>query len=88
MNQQKEKTRDPLQQGDTDIQGAKSILQLQLQLKLDNWPNYVITVNVAHYNFLRCLFIYVSALTGHLQAEYKIILGKLPHYNGAIDFVL
>jgi hypothetical protein len=34
----------------------------------------------------RCLFIFISllhdsALTGHLQVEYTIIFGKLPHYN-------
>jgi hypothetical protein len=42
---------------------------------------------------LRRLFIFisplqVSALTGHLQAEYTIIFGKLPHYNGSVVFVL
>jgi hypothetical protein len=43
--------------------------------------------------FLRCLFIFisqvhVSALAGHLQVEYTIIFGKLPHYNGSVAFVL
>jgi hypothetical protein len=28
--------------------------------------------------------LHVSALAGHLQAEYKIIFGKLPHYNGSV----
>jgi hypothetical protein len=39
---------------------------------------------------LLCLFIFisplhVSALAGHLQAEYTIIFGKLPHYNGHLQ---
>jgi hypothetical protein len=39
-------------------------------------------------NYLSCLFIFilplrVSALAGHLQAEYTIIFGKLPHYDGS-----
>jgi hypothetical protein len=36
-----------------------------------------------------CLFMFISplrvlALAGHLQAEYTIIFGKLPHYNGPV----
>jgi hypothetical protein len=32
--------------------------------------------------------LHVSALAGRLQAEYTIIFGKLPHYNGSVVFVL
>jgi hypothetical protein len=40
-------------------------------------------------SFLRCLFtfispLHVSALAGHLQAEYTIIFGMLPHYSGSV----
>jgi hypothetical protein len=49
----------------------------------------VIGRTVLRNNFLECLFIFisplqVSALAGHLQAQYTIIFGKLPHYNGSV----
>jgi hypothetical protein len=39
-------------------------------------------------NFLKRLITFISPLqfsahAGHLQAEYKIIFGKLPPYNGS-----
>jgi hypothetical protein len=53
----------------------------------------VIGRRVPQNNYLRCLFIFISplhisALAGHLQAEYTTIFGKLPHYNGSVVFVL
>jgi hypothetical protein len=50
----------------------------------------VIGRTVPRNNYLRCLLfifispLHVSALAGHLQTEYTIILGKLPHYNGSV----
>jgi hypothetical protein len=48
----------------------------------------VIGRTVPRNNFPRCLFtffspVHVSFLAGHLQAEYTIIFGKLPHYSGS-----
>jgi hypothetical protein len=34
--------------------------------------------------FKEFIYIYFPALAGHLQVEYRIILGKLPHYNGSV----
>jgi hypothetical protein len=49
----------------------------------------VIGRTVPRNNCLRCLFIFilplhVLALAGHLQAEYTIIFGKLPHYSWSV----
>jgi hypothetical protein len=49
----------------------------------------VVGRTVPRNNSSRSLFIFisalhVSALAGHLQAEYTIIFGKLFHYNGSV----
>jgi hypothetical protein len=46
----------------------------------------VIRSGVSHNNFLGCLFLplNVSALVGHLQAEYTTISGSYFTYNGSV----
>jgi hypothetical protein len=36
------------------------------------------------YLFIFILLLHVSALAGHLQAQYTVIFDKLPHYNGSV----
>jgi hypothetical protein len=51
----------------------------------------VTSIIVLRNNFSRFLFdilpLHVSALAGHLQAEYTIILGSYFNYNGSVVFL-